>query len=55
MAAVVLEGDANIETVRVVEVPGAAGGWFVVDNDRATKWYERGGNVIEGAIKMCQG
>ncbi len=55
MAAAVLEGDASVETVRAAEFPGAAGGWFVVDNDRIVKWQERGGIVVEGAIEVCPG
>jgi hypothetical protein len=50
MAMVMLEGDANKEFVRCTEVPGAAGGWLVVDNDGAAKWQERGSIVVEGAI-----
>ncbi len=38
MAAVMLKGDANIESVRATEVPGAAGGWLVVDDDEAAEW-----------------
>jgi hypothetical protein len=55
MAAVMLKGDANIESVRAVEVPGAAVGWLVVDNDGAAKWQERGGIVVKGAIEVCLG
>ncbi len=53
MAAVMLEGDANVESVRATEVPGAAGGWLVVDDDGSVKWQERGGIVVEGAIEVC--
>jgi hypothetical protein len=38
MAAVMLKGDANIESVRAAEVPGATGGWLIVGDDRAAKW-----------------
>ena len=31
------EGDANVEAVRAMEVPGAVCGRFVVDDDRAAK------------------
>ncbi len=55
MAAVMLEGDANVESVRAMEVPGAAGGWLVVDDDGAAKWQERGDIVVEGAIEVCPG
>jgi hypothetical protein len=55
MAAVMLEGDANIESVGAAEVPGAAGGWLVVDDDGAEEWQERGGIVVEGAVKVCPG
>jgi hypothetical protein len=55
MAAVMLDGDANVESVRATEVPGAAGGWLVVDDDGAAKWQERGGIVVEGAVEVCPG
>jgi hypothetical protein len=38
MAAVMLKGDVNVESVRTAEVPGAAGGWLVVDYEGAAKW-----------------
>jgi hypothetical protein len=50
MAVVLLKGDANIESIRAAEVPAMAGGWLVVDDDRAAKWQARGGIVAEGAI-----
>jgi hypothetical protein len=37
MAVVMLKGDANVESVRVTEVPGAAGGWLIVGDDGAAK------------------
>ncbi len=37
MAAVMLERDANVESVRAAEVPGAASGWLIVGDDRAAK------------------
>ena len=55
MAAVMLKGDANLESVRTAEVPGAAGGWLVVDEDGAAKWHERGGIVVEEAIEVFPG
>ena len=55
MAAVMLEGDAIVESIGAVEVPGAAGGWLVVDDDGAAEWQERGGIVVKGAIEMCSG
>ncbi len=55
MAVVVFEGYANIESVRAAEVPGAAGGWLVVDDDGAAKWQEKAGIVVEGAIAVCPG
>ncbi len=55
MAAVMLEGDTNIESVRAAEVPGAMGGWLVVDDDWAAKWQEKGGIVVEGTIEVCPG
>ncbi len=33
MAAVMLKGDANVESIRAVEVPGAVGGWLIVSDD----------------------
>ncbi len=55
MAAVMLKGDANVEYVRAANVPGAAGGWLVVDDDVTAKWQERGGVVVQGAIEVCPG
>jgi hypothetical protein len=55
MAAVMLKGDANIESGRSTEVPGAAGGWLVVDDDGAAEWQERGGIIVKGAIEVCPG
>jgi hypothetical protein len=45
MAAGMLKGDANIESVRAAKVPVAVGGWLVVDDEGAAKWQERGGIV----------
>ncbi len=55
MAVVMLKGDANVEFVRAAEVPGAASGWFVVDDDGAAKWEERGGIAVKGAIEVFPG
>jgi hypothetical protein len=55
MAAVMLKGDANVEAVRAAEVPGTASGWLIVADDRAAKWEERGGIVVEGAIEVFPG
>jgi hypothetical protein len=55
MAVVMLKGDPNVESVRTAEVPGAAGGWLVVDDDGAAKWHERGGIVVEEAVELCPG
>ncbi len=55
MAAVMLEGDAIVESIRAAEVPGTAGGWLVVDDEKAAKWQERGGIIVEGAIEVCPG
>jgi hypothetical protein len=46
MATVMLKGDTNVDPVRAAEVPGAASGWFILDDDRAAKWEERGGIVV---------
>ncbi len=37
MAAVMLKGDADLESVRAAEVPGAASGWLIVSGDGAAK------------------
>jgi hypothetical protein len=55
MAAVTLKEDADVESVRATEVPGAASGWLIVGDDRAAKWEERGGIVVEGAIEVFPG
>jgi hypothetical protein len=55
MAAVMLQGDANVESVRAAEVPGAASGWLIVGDDRAAKWEKRGDIVVEGAIEVFLG
>jgi hypothetical protein len=55
MAAVMLQGDANVESIRAAEVPGASSGWLIVGDDRAAKWEERGGIVVEGAIEVFPG
>ncbi len=55
MAAVMLKGDANIESVRATEVPGAVSGWLIVGDDGATEWEERGGIVVEGAMEVFPG
>jgi hypothetical protein len=55
MAALMLKGHADIESVRATEVPGAASGWLIVGDDRAAKWEERGGIVVEGAIEVFPG
>ncbi len=38
MAAVMLKGDADVESVRAMEVPGVASGWLIVGDDGAAKW-----------------
>ncbi len=38
MAAVMLKGDANVESIKATEVLGAAGGWLIVGDDGAAKW-----------------
>ncbi len=55
MAVVMLKGDANIESVRAAEVPGAASGCLIVGDDGAAKWEERGGIVVKGAIEVFPG
>jgi hypothetical protein len=37
MAAVMLKGYTNVESVRAAEVPGVASGWLIVGDDRAAK------------------
>jgi hypothetical protein len=46
MAAAMLKGDVDVESVRAVEVSGAASGWLIVGDDGAAKWEERGGIVV---------
>ncbi len=55
VAAVMLEGDTNAVSVRATKVHNAAGVWFVVDDDGAAKWQERGGIVVKGAIEVGPG
>jgi hypothetical protein len=56
MAAVMLQGDTNVESVRAAEeVPGVVLGWLIVGDDRAAKWEERGGIVVEGATEVFAG
>jgi hypothetical protein len=55
IAAVMLKGDANVESVRATEVPGAASGWLIVDDEGAAEWQKRGGIVVKGAIEVCPG
>jgi hypothetical protein len=38
MSVVMLKGDADVESVRAMEVPGAASGWLMVGDDWAAKW-----------------
>jgi hypothetical protein len=37
MAAVMLQGNTNVESVRAAEVSGAASGWLIVGDDRAAE------------------
>jgi hypothetical protein len=46
MAAVMLQGDANVESAKTTEVSGAASGWLIVGDDRAAEWEERGCIVV---------
>jgi hypothetical protein len=55
MAAVMLKGDAKVESVRAAKVPGAATGWLIVGDDWAAEWEERGGIVVEGDIEVFPG
>jgi hypothetical protein len=55
MAAVMLQGDTNVESVRAAEVPGVVSGWLIVGDDRASEWEERGGIVVEAAIEVFSG
>ena len=54
MAAVMLQGDANVESVRAAKVPGAVSGWLIVGDDREAEWEERGGIVVKGPLKCSQ-
>ena len=55
MAAAMLQGDTNVESVRAAEVPGAASGWLIVGDDGAAEWEEKGGIVVKGAIEVFPG
>ncbi len=55
MAAVMLKGDADAESIRAMEVPGAASGWLIVGDDGAAKWETKGGIVVEGAVTVFLG
>ncbi len=55
MVALMLKGDADVESVRATEVPGMASGWLIVGDDGAAKWEERGGIVVKGAIEVFPG
>ena len=37
-AAVMLKGDANVESIRAMEIPGAVSGWLIMGDDGAAKW-----------------
>ncbi len=50
-----LKGDADVESVRAAEVPGAASVWIIVGDDRAAEWEERGRIVVEGAVEVFPG
>ena len=49
-AAVVVEGQANAESVPCAEVPGIAWSRFVVDGDFASDWAERCGIVSDRTV-----
>jgi hypothetical protein len=38
MAAVMLKRDADVESIRAMEVPGAGSGWPIVSDDGVAKW-----------------
>ena len=50
VAAVVVEGRANAESVPCAEVPGLAWSGFFVDGDFASYWAERCGVVVDGDV-----
>ena len=50
VAEVVVEGQANDESVPCAEVPGLAGSGFVVDGDFASDGAERCGVVVDGTV-----
>ncbi len=37
-AAVMLKGDADVESIRAVEIPGAVSGWLIMGDDGAAEW-----------------
>jgi hypothetical protein len=55
VAAVMLKGDTNVESVRAEEVPGASSGWLIVGDDGAMEWEGRGGIVVKGAVEVYPG
>ncbi len=55
MAAEMLKGDTDVESVTATEVPGAASSWLIVGGDGAAEWEERDGIVVKGAIEVFPG
>ena len=50
VAAVVVEGRANAESVSFAEVPSLAWSRFVVDVDFVSDWAEQCGVVVDGVM-----
>ncbi len=55
MAAVMLKGNADVKSIRAVEVPGEESDWLIVGVVGAAGWEERGSIVVEGAIEVFPG
>ena len=54
-AELVEQGGANAESVAAMEVPGFAGGDFVMDNDGTENGSKRGGIIVERVIEELPG
>ena len=50
VAAVVMEGQANSESIPCAEVPGLAWSGFVVDGKFASNWAEQCGVLVDGTV-----
>ena len=51
-AAVMFECGSNVEPDAAAEVPSFADDWFVVDDNGASNWSQRGVIKVEGAVEV---